>query len=148
MHPNLQEVRLRFESLLSPDRLDSPLLLLTAKQEIKVMASSALQQEYEEGIQALGEPRMQFYKLLSLFSFEGGNEVHFGEGIAGFCDDRTYYEQLKEYIKEQKKWVRSECASPSEIRSRSQWLYHKLLAFGIFTSSELRTILLVFQYNG
>ena len=110
--------------------------------------SSALQQEYEAGMQALGQPRMQFYKLLSLFSFEGGNEVHFGEGIAGFCNDRTYYEQLKEYIKEQKKWVRSESGTPSDIQSRTWWLYHKIVAFGIFSSSELRTILLVFQYTG
>lgn len=102
--------------------------------------SSAIQQEYEEGLQALGETRMRYYKILSLFSFENGNEVHFGEGLAGFCPDRQHYEHLKEYIKEQKKWVRSIEASPSEIASRIWWLQIKLMEFGIFSPSEQRSI--------
>ena len=103
---------------------------------------SVLQQEYEEGLQTLGEHRMKFYKCLSLFSFENGNEVHFGENIACYIHDRDKYEQLKEYIKEQKKWVRTtEGVHPSELRCRLWWFCQKLLEFASFTSAEFRTIL-------
>lgn len=103
--------------------------------------TSAIQQEYKEGLQALGEQRMRYYKILSLFSFENGNEIHFGEGLAGFCPDRQHYEHLKEYIKEQKRWVRSEeSAGSSELPSRIWWLQIKLMEFGIFSPSEQRSI--------
>lgn len=102
--------------------------------------SSAIHQEYEEGLQALGEPRMRFYKLLSMFSFENGNEIHVGDGIATFCSDKMHYDQLKEYIKEQKRWVRTETPDPSEIRLRTWWLLQKLIEFGLFTASELRIL--------
>ena len=85
---------------------------------------------------------MKFYKCLSLFSFENGNEVHFGQNIACYIHDRDKYEQLKEYIKEQKKWVRTlEAADPKELRSRLWWVCQKLLEYAAFTSAELRTIL-------
>lgn len=102
--------------------------------------SSALLQELEEGLQALGEPRMRYYKILSLFSFEGGNEVHFGEGMASFCNDREQYENLKEYIKEQKKWVRSTGTDIDEMRIRLWWLQMKLVEFGLFTPAEHRSM--------
>ena len=101
--------------------------------------SSAIHQEYEEGLQALGPSRMRYYKLLSLFSFENGNEIHFGEGLASFCNDRQQYDQLKEYIKEQKKWVRSpECTT--DLPMRLWWLQIKLVEFGVFSPSEHRSI--------
>ena len=102
--------------------------------------TSAIQQEYEEGLQALGESRMRYYKVLSLFSFENGNEVHFGEGLASFCQDRQQYDQLKEYIKEQKKWVRATETTAQELRSRIWWLQIKLMEFGVFSPSEQRSI--------
>jgi hypothetical protein len=103
--------------------------------------SSAIQQEYEEGLQALGGPRMQFYKLLSLFRFENGNEIHFGEGLAAYCHDRQQYDQLKDYIKEQKKWVRNtDVPIPNELRMRLWWLQIKLVEFGLFSPSEQRSI--------
>jgi hypothetical protein len=101
--------------------------------------SSAIHQEYEEGRQALGTSRMRYYKILSLFSFENGNEIHFGEGLASFCNDRQQYDQLKEYIKEQKKWVRSE-DKPQDIQNRLWWLQIKLVEFGVFSPSEHRSI--------
>jgi hypothetical protein len=109
--------------------------------------SSAIQQEYEEGMQALGAPRMQVYKLLSLFSFENGNEIHFGEGLASFCPNREHYDQLKEYIKEQKKWVKTTAESVSILQTRLWWLQIKLVEFGIFSPSEQRLVfpLLVLQ---
>lgn len=102
---------------------------------------TTLQQEYEEGIQALGEHRMKFYKCLSLFGFENGNEFHFGENMVCCIHDRDKYEQLKDYIKEQKKWVRANNASPSELRLRLWWVCQKLLEFADFTSAEFRTII-------
>jgi hypothetical protein len=101
--------------------------------------SSALLQELDEGLQALGEQRMRFYKLLSLFSFENGNEIHFGEGLAAFCNDREQYDKLKDYIKEQKKWVRS-ADNPKDLNLRLWWLQIKLVEFGVFTPSEQRSI--------
>ena len=101
--------------------------------------SSAIHQEYEEGLQALGTSRMRYYKILSLFSFENGNEIHFGEGLASFCNDRQQYEQLKEYIKEQKKWVRT-AENPQDLHNRLWWLQIKLVEFGIFGPSEQRSI--------
>ena len=101
--------------------------------------SSALFQELEEGLQALGLPRMRYYKILSMFSFEGGNEVHFGEGMASFCNDRDQYEKLKEYIKEQKKWVRT-AEYPTDLNLRLWWLQIKLVEFGVFSPSEHRSI--------
>lgn len=102
--------------------------------------SSALLQELEEGIQALGEPRMRYYKVLSLFSFENGNEIHFGDGLSSYCNDREQYDKLKEYIKEQKKWVRSTTESVSTLTLRMWWLQIKLMEFGIFSPSEQRSI--------
>lgn len=102
--------------------------------------SSALLQELEEGLQALGEPRMRFYKLLSLFSFENGNEIHFGEGLAAYCNDRQQYDQLKDYIKEQKKWVRSTETDMLQMKLRLWWLQIKIVEFGVFTPSEQRSI--------
>jgi len=101
--------------------------------------SSALLQELEEGLQTLGLPRMRYYKILSLFSFENGNEIHFGEDIASFCHDRQQYESIKEYIKEQKKWVRStETPDITELKLRLWWLQMKMVEFGIFSTSEHR----------
>ncbi len=102
--------------------------------------SSVLLQELEEGVQALGEQRMRYYKVLSMFSFENGNEIHFGEGMASFCNDRQQYDQLKEYIKEQKKWVRTDKVEPLELRLRLWWLQIKLVEFGVFSPSEQRSI--------
>ena len=102
--------------------------------------SSALLQELEEGLQALGESRMRYYKILSLFSFENGNEIHFGDNMAAYCTDREQYEQLKEYIKEQKKWVRSTETDIDQMRIRLWWLQMKLVEFGVFTPSEQRSI--------
>lgn len=101
---------------------------------------SALHQEYIEGLQALGQQRMRFYKFLSLFSFENGNEVHFGDGMSCYCNDRDQYDQFKEYIKEQKKWVRTESDEP-EVQSRMWWLLQKMIEFGLFAGSDFRTIL-------
>ena len=103
--------------------------------------SSALLQELEEGLQALGVTRMRYYKLMSLFSFENGNEIHFGEGMAAYCTDRDQYEKLKEFIKEQKKWVRSTPdATLDEMRIRLWWLQMKLVEFGVFTPAEHRSM--------
>jgi hypothetical protein len=101
--------------------------------------SSALLQEYEEGIKSLGVARMQYYKVLSLFSFENGNEVHFGDGITCFAE-REQYDQIKEFVKEQKKWVRSTEAPPDQLRMRLWWLQVKILEFSLFTNSEHRTM--------
>jgi hypothetical protein len=102
--------------------------------------SSALFQELEEGVQALGEQRMQYYKIMSLFSFENGNEIHFGDGLSSFCNDRDQYDKLKEYIKEQKKWVRSTTESTHSLVLRLWWLKVKLVEFAVFTPAEHRSI--------
>ena len=102
--------------------------------------SSAILQEYEEGVQALGAPRMQYYKIMSLFSFENGNEIHFGDGLATFSADRQQYDQLKEFVKEQKKWVRTTEVPVHELRMRIWWLQVKILEFSLFTNSEHRTM--------
>jgi len=83
---------------------------------------------------------MRYYKILSLFSFENGNEIHFGEGMAAYCTDREQYEQLKEYIKEQKKWVRSTETDIDQMRTRLWWLQMKLVEFGVFTPAEHRSM--------
>jgi hypothetical protein len=101
--------------------------------------SSALLQEYDEGIKTLGAARMQYYKILSLFSFENGNEVHFGDGITCFAE-REHYDQMKEFVKEQKKWVRTTESPTSEMQLRLWWLRIKILEFSLFTPSEHRTM--------
>ncbi len=101
--------------------------------------SSALLRELEDGVQALGEARMRYYKLLSLFSFDNGNEIHFGEGLAAYCNDRDQYDQLKEYIKEQKKWVRT-TTETIHLDLRLWWLHTKLVEFGLFSASEQRLL--------
>lgn len=106
--------------------------------------SSAIQQEYEEGLRVLGGRRMRYYKLMSMFSFENGNEVHFGEGLAAYCNDRQQYDQLKEYIKEQKKWIRM-TDQHDDIELRMWWLQIKLVEFAIFSPSEQRSIFPLFK---
>lgn len=83
---------------------------------------------------------MRYYKLMSMFSFEGGNEVHFGEGMASFCNDREQYEKLKEFIKEQKKWVKSIEADITDLKLRVWWLQIKLVEFGVFSPGEHRSM--------
>lgn len=100
--------------------------------------SSALLQELEEGVQTLGELRMRYYKILSLFSFENGNEIHFGDGLSSYCADREHYDQLRDFIKEQKKWAKTE--STGNLDLRLWWLQIKLAEFGVFTPSEQRSI--------
>lgn len=102
--------------------------------------SSTLLQELEEGLQSLGESRMRYYKILSLFSFENGNEIHFGDGLAAYCNDSRPYEQLREYIREQKKWVRFNPATPEVLRLRIWWLQIKLVEYAVFTPSEHRSM--------
>jgi len=102
--------------------------------------SSALLQELEEGIQALGDSRMRYFKILSLFSFENGNEIHFGDGLSSYCNNREHYERLKEYIKEQKKWVRTTTDSTSSLDLRLWWLQIKLVEYAVFSPSEQRLI--------
>ena len=102
--------------------------------------SSALLQELEEGVQALGEPRMRYYKILSMFSFENGSEIHFGEGLASFCTDRQQYDQLKDFIKEQKKWAKTTTDTVCNLELRVWWLKVKLVEFGVFSPSEQRSI--------
>lgn len=109
-------------------------------QEYYSKMSSAIQQEYEEGIQALGDSRMRYYKLLSLFSFENGNEIHFGEGLSSYCNNREQYEKLKEYIKEQKKWVKTTAESAPILQARLWWLQIKLVEYAVFSPSEQRLI--------
>jgi hypothetical protein len=102
--------------------------------------SSALLQEYQEGVQALGAPRMRYFKLLSLFSFENGNEIHFGEGLSSYCNNRDHYDRLKDYVKEQKKWVRTEGGDATELGMRLWWLQIKLVEYAVFSPSEQRLI--------
>ncbi len=84
---------------------------------------------------------MRYYKILSLFSFENGNEIHFGDGMAAYCNDSRHYEGIRDYIREQKKWVRSTPdAGLDEMRIRLWWLQMKLVEFGLFTPSEQRSI--------
>jgi hypothetical protein len=102
--------------------------------------SSALLQELDEGLQALGDSRMRYFKILSLFSFENGNEIHFGDGLSSYCNNREHYERLKEYIKEQKKWVRTTTDSTSSLDLRLWWLQIKLVEYAVFSPSEQRLI--------
>lgn len=107
--------------------------------------SSDLLAEYDQGIDTLGDCRMKYYKWFSLFSFENGNEIHFGEGMSSFCSDRAHYDKLKDFVKEQKKWIRSDTPTKPQMAGRGWWFLQKLLEFGIFSASEFRTILLWFQ---
>jgi hypothetical protein len=75
-----------------------------------------------------------------LFSFENGNEIHFGDGLSSYCNNREHYERLKEYIKEQKKWVRTTTDSTSSLDLRLWWLQIKLVEYAVFSPSEQRLI--------
>ena len=84
---------------------------------------------------------MRYYKILSLFSFDNGTEIHFGDNMATYCNDSRHYEGIRDYIREQKKWVRSTPdANLQEMRIRLWWLQMKLVEFGLFTPSEQRSI--------
>ena len=108
--------------------------------------SSSLHQEYEEGVDALGAG-MVFYKFFSLLTVKTVGEettVRFGRGIVDEDVSRDVATRLKDYVKEQKEWVRENGRDVSlkECQRRMWWLVEKILEFGVFTSAEQKHIMI------
>lgn len=108
---------------------------------------SAIHQEYQEGFDALGDIGTVFYKFFSLFSaklYSDRAEIRFGPNIVDEELPRDVVQKFREYLKEQKEWIREQGkkASKKEAIRRLWWVVEKMIEFGIFSSSEQKTVMI------
>ena len=104
--------------------------------------------EYREGLEALGEHGMVFYKFLSLFRVRmKGDErsIRFGQNCLDEEDLRTEdLQQFKDYIQEQRDWIKEtgKKADAKELARRMWWVVEKVIEYGFFTSSDQKTVMI------
>lgn len=104
--------------------------------------------EYREGMQALGHEGMVFYKFLSLFRvrIKGAElSVRFGHNCVDEDDLKLEeVEQFKDYLQEQRDWIKQlgKKADAKELQRRMWWVVEKMIEFGFFTASDQRTIMI------
>ena len=108
---------------------------------------STIHQEYEEGFGTLGDIGTVFYKFFSLFSaklFAERVEVRFGPSIMDDELPRDIVQTFREYLKEQKEWIREQgkTVKKKEAIRRMWWVVEKMIEFGIFTSSDQKTVMI------
>ena len=108
---------------------------------------SAIHQEYQEGFDTLGDVGVVFYKFFSLFATRlhpDRVEVRFGPNILDDELPREVVQKFREYLKEQKEWIREQGkrVNPKEAVRRMWWVVEKMIEFGIFTSSEQKTVMI------
>jgi hypothetical protein len=108
---------------------------------------SAIHQEYEEGFDTLGDIGTVFYKFFSLFSarlFADRVEVRFGPNISDEELSRDVVQKFREYLKEQKEWIREQGRKVNKKQAihRMWWVVEKMIEFGIFSSSEQKTVMI------
>ena len=103
-----------------------------------------MEEEYNEGLRALGEAGMLYYKCLSLFRVRTKDlSIRFGHNIVDEEDLRlAELQTFKTYLDEQKQWIREigRKADPKELKRRMWWLLQKMFEFGFFTASDQATI--------
>lgn len=104
--------------------------------------------EYREGLEALGEAGMVFYKFLSLFRVRiKGDELSIRFGQNCLDEEDLKLEELslfKNYIQEQRDWIKEigKKADPRELQRRMWWVVEKMIEFGFFTSSDQKTVMI------
>lgn len=104
--------------------------------------------EYQEGLQTLGEAGMVYYKFLNLFRVTIKEEelaIRFGHSCLDTEDLRREELTLfRQYLKEQKEWIRTVAreVSRAELQCRMWWIVEKVLEYGFFTSSDQKTLML------
>ena len=107
-----------------------------------------MNEEYREGLEALGEHGMVFYKFLSLFRVRIKGEdvsVRFGHNCVDEDDLRLEeVQQFKTYIQEQRDWIKEtgKKADTRELQRRMWWVVEKMIEFGFFTSSDQKTVMI------
>lgn len=107
-----------------------------------------MNEEYREGMEALGEHGMVFYKFLSLFRVRIKGEdvsVRFGHNCVDEDDLRLdEVQQFKTYIQEQRDWIKEtgKKADTRELQRRMWWVVEKMIEFGFFTSSDQKTVMI------
>ena len=112
--------------------------------------SSELSQEYAEGYEALGHRGLVFYKFMSMVSVRIRDEeavIKFGPLLSCTYINLPRAEELREYLKEQKEWIREQGdkASVREMTRRMWWLMQKMIDFGIWTIQDQKYI--VYWYD-
>ena len=107
-----------------------------------------MNQEYTEGLEALGEHGMVFYKFLSLFRVRIKGEelsIRFGHNCVDEEDLKLEeVQQFKTYLQDQREWIRTtgKRADPAELQRRMWWVVEKVIEFGFFTSSDQKTVMI------
>jgi hypothetical protein len=112
--------------------------------------SSELSKEYAEGYDALGHRGLVFYKFVSMVSVKIRDEeavIKFGPNLSCTYINVPRAEELREYLKEQKEWIREQGdkASVREMTRRMWWLMQKMIDFGIWTIQDQKYI--VYWYD-
>ena len=98
-----------------------------------------MQEEYAEGLEALGPAGMVFYKFVSLFRAKG-HEVSYGKLFTHANADPEVVEDIRMWLKAQKEWVRTR-PHVREMKHRMWWLVQSLMDRGLFDATAQRHIL-------
>jgi AAA+ ATPase superfamily predicted ATPase len=106
----------------------------------------SLQEEYDDFFSGLGPVGTGFYKFINSFRIEiEGDDatIYFGKSAEDGELDAEFATRLRNWLKDQKKWIRSEQKkAPLNICKRRMWfLLSKFIDEGIFTSAELGKIM-------
>jgi hypothetical protein len=107
-----------------------------------------MNQEYLEGLEALGDHGMVFYTFLRLFRVRIKGEelsIRFGHNCVDEEDlNAGELQQFKTYLQDQRDWIRGvgKQADPRELQRRMWWVVEKMIEFGFFTSSDQRTVMI------
>jgi hypothetical protein len=110
------------------------------------MSDNSLQEEYDDYFNGLGPIATGFYTFIHSFRIilEGENAtLYFGKSAEDGDLDVAFATRLRVWLKEQKKWIRSEQtnASLQACKQRMWFLVSRFIEEGIFTSSQLGKIM-------
>lgn len=103
--------------------------------------TSVYHEEYVEGLEALGDAGMAFYKFFQSFTVKD-TAIRYGKRMVDANVPEETLRCMKEYIREQKQWIleQKKNADRKELRRRMWWLCQKFLDTGVFTPTEQHII--------
>jgi len=102
---------------------------------------SVYHEEYEEGLETLGDAGLAFYKFFQSFTVKD-TAIRYGKRMVDTSVSEETARDVKEYVREQKQWIllNKKTADRKELRRRMWWLCQKFLDVGVFTATEQHII--------
>jgi hypothetical protein len=102
---------------------------------------SVYHEEYEEGLETLGDAGLAFFKFFQSFTVKD-TTIRYGKRMVDTSVSEETARDVKEYIREQKQWIllNKKSADRKELRRRMWWLSQKFLDVGVFSATEQHII--------